>query len=536
VSGARSFAAPLFLAAFLAPRLVAAPSDTFRENVNVRVMDIDVVVTDAAGRPVPGLDREAFQIRVDRRPVEVDYFAAIHDGIVSRDDLETVSPDLVLNPGAGEKSASIPRHFLIWIDEASLSPARRRGALGAIRDFVERLGPSDEAAIVAERGRPETLAGWTTRHDVLLAALAAIPSGSVGGLRRIERERQAIREIELAGRVERETRARLYEEEVYEETKKTLEDLSGSLSLLADKAGKKVMIVVSEGFELQPGAGMLAFASHQDAPPLSFRRDVTPQLRRFVDRANALETTVFAVDARGLLAPPGDAAEEAPLASRSLFARVDVETGLQQMAEETGGEAVLRDNDVAGALAAIFRDVSTYYSLGVNLKNVPGADSHRVEVAVSRPGLRVRARRTYLTENEDARMEDRVRATLLTSASYADLSPVVRMGPPPPEGGKGLVTVDVEIPAEELTFLPDAGHVTARAAYYFAALGEHDEPTPVTHTVQTFTLSPAEARSAKPLVERVSLKLRKGSYRLVVNVVDTPTGKMGTIRMTIRAD
>jgi hypothetical protein len=58
----------------------------------------------------------------------------------------------------------------------------------------------------------------------------------------------------------------------------------------------------------------------------------------------------------------------------------------------------------------------------------------------------------------------------------------------------------------------------------------------VTHTVQTFTLSPAEARSAKPLVERVSLKLRKGSYRLVVNVVDTPTGKMGTIRMTIRAD
>jgi len=537
VSRASAVAAMLLLAGFPAPRpLAAAPPETFRESVSVRVMDIDVVVTDAAGKPVSGLDRDAFQIRVDRRPVDVDYFAAVRDGIVSRDDLETVSPDLVLNPGEGEKSASIPRHFLIWIDEASLSPARRRGALGALREFVGRLGPSDEAAIVAERGRAETLAGWTTRHDALLAALAAIPPGSVGGLRRIERERQAIREIELGGRIERETRAHLYEEEVYEETKKTLEDLSASLSLLGDKAGKKVMIVVSEGFELQPGAAMLAFAAHRETPDLAFRRDVTPQLRRFIERANALETTVFAFDARGILAPPGDAADEAPLAARSLFARGDVETGLLQMADETGGEAVMRDNDAAGALAAIYRDVSTYYSLGVNLRNVPGSDTHRVDVAVSRPGLRVRARRTYLAENDETRLEDRVRATLLTSASYADLSPVVRTGPASPAAGKGVVTVDVEIRADELTFLPDAGHVTARAAYYFAALGEHDEQTPVTHTFQDFTLSPEEARTGKPLVERVSLKLRKGTYRLVVNVVDTATGKMGTARTSLHAD
>src|SRR5512142_1898400 len=299
------------LAVSLAARALLGSSDDpgFRETVSVRVMDIDVVVTDAAGKPVSGLDRDAFQIRVDRRPVDVDYFAPVHDGVVSRDDLATLSPDLVLNPTGARESASIPRHFLIWIDEASLGPGRRRGSLAAVRDFLGRLAPSDEAAIVAERGHPETLAGWTSRRDVLLAALGGIPTGATGGLRRIERERQAVREIELAGRIERETRARLYEEEVYEETKKTLQDLADSLSLLGDKAGKKVMIVVSEGFELQPGAAMLAFAARQDAPPLSFRRDVTPQLRRFIDRANALETTVFSVDARGILAPSGDAAE-----------------------------------------------------------------------------------------------------------------------------------------------------------------------------------------------------------------------------------
>ncbi|HET9795488.1 MAG TPA: hypothetical protein VFS34_13630, partial [Thermoanaerobaculia bacterium] len=199
-------------------------------------------------------------------------------------------------------------------------------------------------------------------------------------------------------------------------------------------------------------------------------------------------------------------------------------------------EAVLRDNDLTGALATIFRDVSTYYSLGVNLRNVPGAVSHRVEVAVSRPGLRVRARRTYVAEDDEARIEDRVRATLLTAASYADLAPAVRVGPSSSEAGKALVTVDIEVPAEALTFLPDAGHVTARAAYYFAAVDEHGEQTPVTHATQTFTLAPADAHGGKPLVARVALKLRKGIYRLVVNVVDTATGRMGTVRTALRAD
>ena len=531
---ARLAAAALAAAAAIAGDAAAAPEEgAVRESVNVRVMDVDVVVTDAAGRPVPDLARDAFQIRVDRRPVDIDYFAAVRNGVVSRSDLESLSPDLVLNPGEREKTASVPRHFLLWIDEASLTPGRRRKALPALRDFLARLGPADEATIVAERGRPETLAGWTSRPEALTAGLDAVSPSAAGGLRRTERERQAIREIELSGRVERETRARLYEEEVYEETKKTLTDMTDSLSLLGDKAGKKVMVVLSEGFELQPGAAMLAVAARNDSP-LTFRRDVTPELRRFIDRANALETTVFTIDARGI--PAGDGAEDAPPAERSLSARPDRETGLARMADETGGEAVRRDNDLAAGLATVFRDVSTYYSLGVSLRNVAPNASHRVDVVVSRPGLRIRARRTYASEDEEARVEDRVRATLLTSSSYADLGPVVRVGPASREGRQAVVTIDVEVPASDLTFLPDAGHVTARAVYYFAALDDRGEETPLTRTTQSFTLAPADAHGAKPLVERVSLKLRKGNYRLVVNVLDAETGKMGTARTAVRAE
>jgi hypothetical protein len=49
---------------------------TFREQVEVRVMDLDVVVTDRDGRPVPDLKREDFTVRLAGKPVPIDYFGS----------------------------------------------------------------------------------------------------------------------------------------------------------------------------------------------------------------------------------------------------------------------------------------------------------------------------------------------------------------------------------------------------------------------------------------------------------------------------
>jgi VWFA-related protein len=498
-------------------------------------MDVDVIVTDREGHPVSGLSREDFRIRVDKKSVDIDYFAAVRGGGVREPDLHTLSPDLVVNPEEKGKESRVPRHFLLFVDEASLTPSRRRKAIEALRDFVTRFDPSDEAILVAERSRPIPLTDWTSRRETLLAAIDGISQSAVAGLRRAERERQAMHEIRMVGRVgAQEERARMYEEEVYEETKKTLADMTSTLALLADKPGKKIFLDISEGFELQPGAALLNFAGRGGSSSLSFRRDVTPELQRFIDRANALETTVFTINARGLPGSTADASNEVPLYTTSLTARQDMQAALAEMAEQTGGEAILQTNDLVGALSAVYRDASSYYSLGVNLRNVTATESHRVEVAVDRPGLIVRARRTYTVEGEEQRFEDRVRATLLTAASYADLAASLKTGAPVREGRVFTLPVEVEVPARDLTFLPDGGHVTARPVYYFAALNDRGEETPLTRTTQAFTLSPPEARGARPLVLRLSLKLRKGEYVLVANVLDPETGRMGTARANVR--
>lgn len=533
----RTFPALAALAALAsAGRLAAQQAGGFRESVNVRVMDIDVIVTDREGRPIPDLSRDDFRIRVDKKPVDIEYFAAVRDGGVREPDLRTLSPDLVVNPEEKGKESRVPRHFLLFVDEASLTPARRRKALEALRQFVLRLDASDEAMVVAERLRPVPLTDWTARRETMLEAIDGISKTSAAGLRRAERERQAIQEIGMVPRGSREERAHLYEEEVYEETKKTLRDMTSTLSLVADKPGKKILLILSEGFELQPGAALLESVGRRGTPSFSFRRDVTPELKRLIDRANALETTIFTVDARGLPGSAADAGNEPSPFVTSLFARQDTQAGLAEMAEETGGEAILQTNDLDGALSAVYRDASSYYSLGVNLRSVSAAAAHRVEVAVARPGLVVRARKTYAVEGDEQRFEDRVRSTLLTTASYADLAASLKTGVPAREGRFYLVPVDVEVPARDLTFLPDAGRVTARPVYYFAALSDRGEETPLTRTTQAFTLNGAEARGVRPLALRLQLKLRKGTYTLVTNVLDPETGRMGTARASVRLE
>jgi VWFA-related protein len=507
------------------------------ETVNVRVMDLDVVVSDKDGRPVNGLAREEFQVKIDKKPVSIDYFASVREGAVHSPDLSTLSPDLILKQYEKDRAAFVPRHFLIFLDSQSISPGQRRRAAEALKDLVTRLGPSDEALLISESQRPRVLSDWTTSKEELLAALDAAAAGGVDGLKRMERERQTLREIDMTSRVDaRVSRARMYEEEVWEDTKRLLRDLGDSLALLSGKPGKKIFVNVSGGFELQPGSAVLAYAERRSFSGSSFRRDVTPELKKLTDLANAREITIFSLDTRGLAAPAGEASNESPLFATSLFAREDSQAGLALMAEETGGRAILNQNNFAKGLETVYRDTSSYYSLGVDLKNVAPGESHKVEVTVGRPSLVVRARRSYAVEDDESRVQDRVEATLLTNAAYADLSATLRTGPALRDKSEYLLPIEVEVPIRDLVFLPDGDRATARLIFYVAAIDDRGDRAPLSRLVQGFTIPASETRAARPIIEKLSLRMKKGNYRIVVNVRDAESGRIGTARANMHVE
>src|SRR5688572_12723836 len=57
-----------------------APPPRFSEEMVVRVIDIDVVVTDRKGNPITGLTREDFELFEDGKRVEIAYFSSVVGG------------------------------------------------------------------------------------------------------------------------------------------------------------------------------------------------------------------------------------------------------------------------------------------------------------------------------------------------------------------------------------------------------------------------------------------------------------------------
>ena len=52
----------------------------FGESIDVRVVNVEAVVTDRDGNRVTGLKPGDFRLRVDGKEVPVEYFSEVHDG------------------------------------------------------------------------------------------------------------------------------------------------------------------------------------------------------------------------------------------------------------------------------------------------------------------------------------------------------------------------------------------------------------------------------------------------------------------------
>ena len=147
----------------------APPRPTFKSGVTL--IEVDVVVTDRSGRPVRGLSKDEFTIAEDGMPVDIATFSAI--------DLPEAPRDAPIPPadrsGSSHASNDQPqdgRVVLIILDDGlvSLSAARMATVKSIGRRAVERLGPSDLAAVVTTSGRPGAQE-FTTEKWRLLAAV-----------------------------------------------------------------------------------------------------------------------------------------------------------------------------------------------------------------------------------------------------------------------------------------------------------------------------------------------------------------------------
>jgi len=123
--------------------------------------------------------------------------------------------------------------------------------------------------------------------------------------------------------------------------------------------------------------------------------DLARELGELTRQANRSNVTMYTIDPRGLVGM-GDIDEQVDPQQWSEFVRKSQDS-LRVIAEETGGIAVVNQNDFSKALKRIDAETSDYYVLGYYSKNPDAMKRRRqIEVKVARKGASSWFRKEYV--------------------------------------------------------------------------------------------------------------------------------------------
>ncbi|MDH4066800.1 MAG: VWA domain-containing protein, partial [Acidobacteriota bacterium] len=122
--------------------------------------------------------------------------------------------------------------------------------------------------------------------------------------------------------------------------------------------------------------------------------DLARELAEVTRTANRANATLYTIDPRGLVAG-ADLDEQLDPVEFGNYVR-KTQDSLRVLADETGGIAVVNQNDFSKALKRIDAETSDYYVLGYYSSNPdPLKRTRKVEVKVTKPGLNVISRTSY---------------------------------------------------------------------------------------------------------------------------------------------
>jgi VWFA-related protein len=175
---------------------------------------------------------------------------------------------------------------------------------------------------------------------------------------------------------------------------------------------RKAFVYVSNGYDFDPfpaarygdgpfyGQGFGGNTLGRTADPLTRQgqqfadADLARELADLTRAANRANATIYSIDPRGLVGGP-DLDEEIDPVEWSTYIRKSQDS-LRVLAEETGGTAIVNQNDFDKALKRIDAETSDYYVLGYYSTNPdPSKRVRNIEVKVNRPDVTVKARREY---------------------------------------------------------------------------------------------------------------------------------------------
>src|SRR5438067_3390281 len=283
------------------------------ESIDVKVINVDVVVTDKKGNAINGLTKDDFELFENGQPKLISNFYEVQGKKATN---VSIAPPEAAKPAAApppaeEINENLRRRIIFYIDNLSLMPFNRNRVFKEMKEFAKTvLRPGDEAMVATFNRSMKIRAAFTRDPIQIQQTLDTLAGESALGVSGKSERRDVEGRINDAKSVDDAlAAARTYAQSSEHDLRQSVTSLTGLMTTLAGVEGKKIVVLTTEGFQMQPGREMFMLVdevgrtkgwSSSGSMLESMAFNNADLIQSVAKTANANGITLYAIHAGGL--------------------------------------------------------------------------------------------------------------------------------------------------------------------------------------------------------------------------------------------
>jgi VWFA-related protein len=323
----------------------------------------------------------------------------------------------------------------------------------------------------------------------------------------------------------------------------TLASLTDTATYLAGLPGAKSVLYLSDALETIPGAALSNYADticpggSQNLAMNTLGEELGSSFEALTRHAAANRVTIYAMQGGGLQVSSSGSAKDSGVRAGSIASfeagkRAGDQSGLIMLAEETGGQAILNQNDYGKAFVDLSRDLLNFYSLAYQPPAGEKNQNHSIRVNVAQPGLQARYRQGYMYKSANKRFSESLQGALYLGLVDNPLEARLGAGEfRSVADGPAVLPLQVVLPVDLISFLPQGDSLTA--GILIRVLARNLENGQVTRTDKSFQVKHDPNSEGEWMQLPVDLQIEAGPQLLVVGVLDQQSGVTSLISTTV---
>jgi VWFA-related protein len=515
------------------------PGKTYTFQMNINTVMEAVTVKDKNGKPIDGLTAKDFVVTEDNVPQTISFcdYQKMEDNVLpsieapkaapitaekEKPKTESLTKTEIMPEAPGDLKYRDRRLLALYFDLTAMPPTDQFRAFDAAEKFItKQMKAADLMAIIKYDGEAtRVLVDFTDKRDDLLMAINKMALADQG-LDELSTDADASDTGSAFG--EDDSEFNLFN------TNRQLAALQTAVKMLGTLNEKKVLIYFASGLQLN---GIDNQAQFQATTNAAIRANVT----------------FFTIDTRGLvaLAPMGNATQGSPggsamfngggaMAQTTRF-QASQDT-MFALATDTGGKALLDNNDLSMGVQQAEASVSNYYLIGYNTTNSKlDGKMRRIKISLKEdPTAKLDYRQVYFanktwdkfnTSDKDRQLQD----ALMMGDPMTEIDLSLQVNYFQLNSAEYFTGIAMKIPGSELALARKGGAERTTIDLIGEVKDEYGSTVGniKDHVDAKLSGETAEKLQHQPIEWDTNLVLLPGKYKIKVLARDDETGRIGT--------